>query len=262
MSNTRRDDGTESAPLYTVADILFEVETRRRMRATVRAAILRGYEPAGNRFVTPRVDVYQCVSEVLKRNCEPQSVLARMVRDEVRAMGGRSIRRHTRRLFRGLKLRSLTVAQALRASKELRKDPRGHRALHLLPKPKDARAAKKLAKLWEAKLKADGLAPVDKDGRMPPSAPVDATKAAISAGYFDRGAELRERLAWELRAWDLHVTDGLSERDVAAKLGVSKSAIGDLFVKLRKRALDRGRNIPGHSASVHETSEEGQGRDA
>lgn len=251
----RPDEVDANIASFGVEALILEKAMRLRMRQRVRAAILVEYEPVEQRHLVMRTDVYAAVGRALKLDIAPNGAMSRVVRAAARELGVHSVKTRRARLFRGIKLRSISMAEALRRSRELRSDSRGHRALHLMPKPRNVREAKRIAALWEKRLAADNLKPIDRNGQVDAPAPVDPVKADIAQGYFGRASTLRERMEWELRAWELHALDGLSEREVAKRMGVSKSAIGDLFARLRKRAVDLARSMPGQTPEGHETEE-------
>lgn len=103
----------------------------------------------------------------------------------------------------------------------------------------------RLQRQWDAKLRAEGMGLEAPSGMVPkPLSHGVSTKRTRALAQLEQDRELTPRLrfegAWEERAWALHL-EGVSNRNIAAKLCLYRKLVDETFARLRKQARPRGR---------------------
>lgn len=205
--------------MIDLATVLAEKQARDRDKAAIAAAIRAKFEITKSRADrVQRMRVYLACAEALKEEAR-RGLFIRVTETAVKL--GCKLGRFPQfctppgRLFLGLR------EKVPQAKPETRK-------------PLTPREVGRLQREWYARIR-DDVEPERDDGYMPRWPTFNKFAETINTAFFERQAESYWQQRAELDVWQLYAIEGLSAREVGAKLGINRNTVQKIVRVMQAR---------------------------
>ncbi len=205
--------------MIDLATVLAEKQARDRDRAAITAAVRAKFEitrKSADRV--QRMRVYLACAEALKEEAKRGlfvRVTAIVVKLGVRPAVFPPDREVPGRLFLGVREKNAAPRPDVR-------------------KPLTPREVGRLQREWYARIR-DDVEPERDDGYMPRWPTFNKFAETINTAFFERQAESYWQQKAELDVWQLYAIEGLSAREVAAKLGINRNTVQKIVRVMQAR---------------------------